>query len=137
MTTPIFKASVKNGTLHLENPDSFRTHLLSMPEAVDVIVRRPKRQRTNPQNRYLHGYLFKEVGDHLGYTMEEAKEILKAKFLKKWKTITTKLGEVDVEYIQPTHTLTTVELEEFASNVRTWASQELSLYLLEPNEVMV
>lgn len=94
------------------------------------------KQRSNNQNRYLHGYIIKEISEHTGYTTEEVKEIIKSKFLKSWKIIKTKQGDKEFEYIRGTSELDTKETEDLLRDVREWASLELGLYLALPNEVL-
>ena len=73
--------------------------------------------RSNRQSRYFHGVLLPILAEYTGYTEDEMKAVLKFKF-------------------KVTHTscLSTAEFEIFCSNIRKWASAELSCYLPEPNE---
>ncbi len=90
--------------------------------------------RSNNQNRYLHGYIIPEISNHTGYTPEETKDIIKSKFLKSWKIIKTKKGEKEFEYIKSTSDLDTKQMEKFLTEIREWASIELGIYLMLPNE---
>ena len=75
------------------------------------------KQRSSPQNRYFHGVVLPILADHTGYTDDEMKAICKWKFK-----------------IKSTSELSTAEFEQFCSNIRQWASLELSAWVPEPNE---
>lgn len=93
-----------------------------------------KKERSNFQNRYYWGVAIDLLSEHTGSTPEEVHSILKTRFLKSFKLIDTKLGMVEIEYVRSTSNLTTKEFEEYLSQVRIWASSELSVWIPEPNE---
>lgn len=74
-------------------------------------------RRSDPQNKYLHGVVIPVLSNHTGYAPEEMKGIIKWKF-----------------NIISTASLTTVEFEQFMSNVRDWALQSLDCYIPEPGK---
>lgn len=136
MISQKFKAFVVKGDFIHEDEDGFKAMLSRLDgKEVEVIVRPWKNQRSDPQNRYLHGYIIKEISNFLGYTPEETKEVLKYKFLRAWRPIKTKEGMKEVEYVKNTRDLDTGSMEQFLTEVREWASLELGLYLALPNEV--
>lgn len=94
------------------------TSWLEGADGQDVVFQltRRRRVRSLPQNSYMH-FCFQLISDHTGYTPEEAKGICKFMF-----------------GIKRTSELSTIELEEFLSKVRAWASMELGCYLPLPNE---
>ena len=75
------------------------------------------RQRSNPQNKYFHGVLLPILAEYTGYDDSEMKGVIKWKF-----------------GIKSTAELSTAEFEKFMSDVRMWASRDLSCYIPEPNE---
>jgi hypothetical protein len=75
------------------------------------------KDRSNPQNRYLHGVLLPVLSTHTGYDQDEMKAVIKWKFK-----------------VQHTSALSTIEFEKFLSDVREWASRDLGCYLPCPNE---
>ncbi len=56
-------------------------------------------------------------------------------FLKGWKTLKTRKGEYkEAEYARSTTELDTKSFEEYMTQVREWASIEISCWIPEPNE---
>ena len=93
-----------------------------------------KKQRSNPENRYYWGVVVQLLSEHTGFSKDEIHEILKRKFLKDVKMVDTKKGYKEIELTRSTTELTTVEMEQFLSNIRIWASQEIDVFIPEPNE---
>jgi hypothetical protein len=75
------------------------------------------KQRSSPENRYFHGVLLPILAEYTGYDPDEMKAVVKWKFK-----------------IKHTAELTTSEFEKFMSDIRMWASRDLSCYIPEPNE---
>lgn len=82
-----------------------------------IVKQKPERQRSNWQNRYLHGVVLPLLSDHTGYTEDEMKAIVKWKF-----------------GVLSTAMLTTIEFVEFIGKVQQWAAMELSLNIPDPSE---
>lgn len=93
-----------------------------------------KKQRSGNQNRYYWGIVLKILSEHTGFTIDEIHEVLKVKFLRAWKSLDTKNGYIEAEYIQSTADLGTGEFEDYLTKIREWASIELSCWVPEPNE---
>lgn len=94
--------------------------------------------RSNQQNRYWWGGLLPIVKKGLvdaGYnevkTNEDAHEVLKALFLKKYISNSDGLA---LEVSGSTTELSTVEFNELISNVQQWASEFLSVEIPDPGE---
>src|SRR3990167_3285602 len=133
--TPIFLTSITKGTIHFS--EEMLTYFHSRPDGeYELILRKPKKDRSSPQNKYFHGYIVKEISDFTGFTPEETKDLLKLKFLKTTALVTTKKGNIEIEFIKPTSSLSTVEFEQLCTEVREWASIKLELYLSLPNEIL-
>ena len=77
----------------------------------------PDRNRSNPQNAYLHGVILPILSEYTGYDQDEMKAVIKWKFK-----------------VKHTSDLSTVEFEKFVSDVRMWASRDLKCWIPEPNE---
>ena len=80
------------------------------------IIKKYIRNRTNPQNRYLH-QLFSSIAKDAWEDTEYIKRMFKTKFLmwvsnNKW-----------VRYPRPTHNLTTVEFAEFVDNILNFMAE--------------
>ena len=68
------------------------------------------------------------LSEETGYEPEEMSDAMCMEFLKVH-------DEKRFQVARGTSSLSTVEFEEFMSKIRRWASQELTLFLPEPNEV--
>jgi hypothetical protein len=75
--------------------------------------------RSNPQNRYLHGVVLPIMAEYTGYDQSEMKAVLKFKFK-----------------VKHTSDLSTAEFEKFLSDVRMWAAKN-GCNIPEPGEVPV
>lgn len=94
----------------------------------------PKRLRSSPENRYLHGCVLPIIANFTGYTVDEVKELVKTMFLRREIMLRTKTGFKEVATVRGSSELTTAEFEKFMSDIRQWASRELGLWVPEPNE---
>ncbi len=92
-----------------------------------VLIEEFKETRSNNQNRYLHGVLYKAIADFTGCDTEEVHEFLAQKFLS--------LGESNgIPRRQSTAKLTTSAFEDYAERCRAWAATELGIIVPMPNE---
>ena len=96
-------------------------------EKFDKLEIKPyKSQRSNSQNRYFHGVVCALFGLEFGLTTEEAKEVLKCKFLqyeKKGKVFTKSTADLD-----------TKEFEDFLTKCRMFSAQH-GCNIPQPNAV--
>lgn len=127
--TPVFTGEVKNGKLRIDLRDlkKFDEFLYTMEGIVEVVVRRPRKDRSDRQNRYYRGVVCKTLGDHLGYTGDEMHQIYGMQFLL--------VDDGRYKYVRSTTSLSTVEMEDYLANCRMWASSEHQCYIPLPNEV--
>jgi hypothetical protein len=86
-----------------------------------------KLTRSQKQNRYMWGVVYKILGDELGYLPEEVHQFCGDMFLKYEKPT----GEM---FIKSTTRLTKPEFEDYLEKVRRFASVELSISIPKPNE---
>lgn len=75
--------------------------------------------RSNEQNERLWGFLYKSIGNHLGYTQDEMHSLMKFKFLRSEKIIN---GE-SVEIIKSTTKLSVQEMADYQEKIAIWAGQ--------------
>jgi hypothetical protein len=95
----------------------------------------PSGKRSNPQNKYYWGVVVQTLSDETGYNLEEMHEIIKHKFLTEHRLVKGKKGEViQMNMSGSTSKLDTKQFEDLMARIRIWASQELSIFILEPNE---
>jgi len=78
--TPTHAGIVKNGKLELLNRDRFLMWVGGLEGEVEVIVRKPKKDRTSQQNKLYWGYL-DIISSDTGNTPDELHEFFKRKFL--------------------------------------------------------
>ena len=96
-------------------------------ERVVLQIKKYRPQRTDPQNRYLHGVVFKVLADHTGYTLEEIKEAMKIKFA-------SKTDENGLLIVERTSKMSTARMGEFIEQVCSWAARDMDCYIPPPNE---
>jgi hypothetical protein len=105
---------------------------------VILILEKPKKKRSSPQNRYYHGLLvplmqqgskdlFGEV-----WSMTKAHEHLKNKFLFH-ESVNQKTGEI-IQTPKSTTELTTTEWEIYMTEIRIYLLENFDIEAPEPNE---
>ena len=127
--TAKFKIKVENGRSTILDRDKRLKFIMALPDGDYVeTIKKQRKPRSNQQNRYMHGVIFKLIAEEIGDSVEEVKSAMKNKFLK----YETKSG---LEAIKDTSDLSTVELENFNEKCRRWASSFLNIYIPLPNEI--
>ena len=96
-------------------------------EKVVLTVKKWHGQRTQPQNSYLHGVVFKLIADHTGYTLEEIKDAMKDKFA-------SRIDGLGLKIVEPTHKMNTQRMGEFIEDICRFAATELDIYIPPPGE---
>ena len=125
---PIFRATIQKGKVIFNDRDSFDKYLLNLESKdVDVIVRKHKKDRTLPQNRWLWGVVYKLISDHTGYTVDEIHDSMRAMFL------IDNLGKFPV--VRSTTSLDTVAFSAYVESIRQFASEDLGVVIPDPEEV--
>lgn len=105
-----------------------------MNERCPTCHRSQTKGRSNPQNSSYWGLIVTPLAEYLALTPEECHNLLKYKFNKEINFFKNRKGLMEeVVKIKSTTTMTTVEHNEFCSQIRIWASQ-LGCWLAEPNE---
>lgn len=131
MNSLSLKINVQNNSLvpTIEQKEQIHAFLFEKSSCY-VTFAKEKKPRSNQESRYYWGVIVAMIAEETGYTDEEVHEFLKTKFLKKEMLI----GRDHLAIGVSTATLTTVEFEKYCSEVRQWASAELSLYIPLPSE---
>ena len=108
------------------------------PDAVlDVIVKKQRRPRTNPQNAYYWAvvveYCRQGIIDLWGEPLDHSQvhETLGWTYLKRQK-IDERTGEVVLEYVESTTNLSTAEMTEYIERCRGWAAMYLGIQIPDP-----
>ena len=126
-----FVANLKSGRLTERFIKNMERYLLTLPDGpVQIIIKKYRRKRTDPQNKYYFGVVVPILMEYTGYTKDEMHEALKWKFLK-----IEKPGMPPT--VGSTKKLNTKEFEEYLENIKRWAAVDLSLYIPDPNEEAV
>lgn len=86
-----------------------------------------RQARTLKQNSYLH-CIFQIIAEKTWYSREEIKEIMKAKFLKKYDDY------FGIEFVQSTKELDTKEMTVFIDKIRQFALEYLDLDIPSPDD---
>ncbi len=136
MTSPIsLTAYVKDGKFCLSDAQKKITSVFMQRNEgkhVRVAFSQPGKPRSNNQNRYYHSVPVAMIAAETGHTPEEIHEYLKAAFLP--RSFVTVAGK-EHQVTKSTASLTTAEMEDFLTAVRTFAAQELNMVIPLPNEI--
>jgi hypothetical protein len=138
-----FIVDIKDGKVRMsaKKRQQMDEELSAFPDCkATLTIKKNYRQRTLPQNAYIHAYLFHEVAKGLiscGWSEQEinddvVKVFLKGMFLKK-DIANEQTGET-ITTIQDTSELTTIEMAAFIENVIQWAAENLHVEILYPSE---
>lgn len=126
---PIFEAEQKDGVLKVFNADTFRIHLRSFGEQkFDIIARKKRKERSNPQNRYYHGVVLEILSLETGHTKDELHDAFKRMFIRSY-------NDKGIDFIPSTTELSTVEFNEYFEEIRRFAARELKTVIPDPGEI--
>ena len=130
MSTPKFTGVVNQGKI--EFCGSQKLYLNNWVQALEgkkvvLTVRQWHPQRTNPQNAYLHGVVFKTIADETGNDLETVKDTVKDMFA-------SKTDAKGFKHIEKTSKMSTARMVEFIETVCRWAATEMNIYIAPPNE---
>lgn len=126
----IHRAHISNGKVNFNDPDAFTQAKWQLEgQEVDIIIRRHRKTRTNPQNAYYFGVVVKLISEHTGYTPDETHEIIKQLFFAR----EIEIGDRIVT-IATTTKENTQQWEDKMTMIRTWASGELGIFIPAPHE---
>lgn len=128
---PVFAGRVnEKSELVLIAPYDYARHKRTLVGKDVEVVLRPKRQRRSLKaNAYYWAAVIGTIAPDLGYSSDECHEALAWRFLQ--------IGEADAKLPKrrSTSDLTSHEFEDYVSQVKQFAAQELGIYVPEPNEV--
>ena len=96
-----------------------------------------KKTRSNPQNAYYWSVIIPMIRKQIGYEPDEIHGVLKSKFLN---PMTMRINNPDgafddLVFVGDTKSLKTDEFEKYLSDIRSWASKFLHMFIPLPNEV--
>ena len=125
---PIFCGVVKNGKLTLTDERRYSAYLATLQGEVDVVVRRPRKQRTSPQNKFLWGVVYALISEHTGFTLDEVHDAMRLMFLRD--------EDKSIPTLKSTTSLSVVEMSRYWEQIRLFAAEKLDLQIPDPNEVI-
>lgn len=125
----IFPAKVENGRIKVIDHPKFVEYLRGLEgKIIELIAREPKKIRSNNQNSYMWGVVYKILSEYTGHTKDEIHDAMRRMFLANPNDI--------LKIPRSTTTLSTKEMEEYLASIRQWAAGEpLNCSIPEPNEV--
>lgn len=127
---PIFKAEIKNNSLIIEDTEKYNNWLFQLNEnKVEVIIRKPKKIRSERQNRYYWGVVLKLISETTG----ESSEDLHNHFSYKWLSTNGKSGKLISK--KSTTTLSTIEFAEYIDKIIIWGERFLNITFPEPESI--
>lgn len=129
-----FKGSIRvyeDGKVKFFHREELNKFLSSHPG--ETFIFHVKKNRTTQQNRYFW-LVMTMIGEEVGLTKEEAKEVLAFKFLR-FEVVNEKTGEI-YERIKSTKELSKLEFMTFLDSVIQFASTELGIRIPEPGEII-
>jgi len=94
-------------------------------------LKKPDRSRSSMQNRY-YWFIIGILEQDTGYLKWELHALLGSMFRKTTIVFKDQITEVT----RSTTSFTTLEMEDYLSKIRTFASSELGIYLPKPNETI-
>lgn len=140
MLSPMVYGEVHGGKLIADEPEllkaAFRCH---EGKRVQIEVKRWRKQRSDPQNKYYWKIIVMMVMEAMGYD-EDDKELVHEKL--KWecnyemRIVGKGSDRKETRAPMSTAILSTVEFEAYEERCRRWAANELSIYIPLPNEVV-
>lgn len=123
----IFKAQKEKGKFLWLEEDLMKKYIDGLNDGFyDLIIRKKKKSRSNNQNRYLWGVVYKMIADETGHSSDEVHEHVRWRFLRKHGKLET---------VRSTPDLSTVEMEKYLEDIRRFCATELNLSIPLPNEV--
>ncbi len=126
MIVPIFQGTITKGQLRA-GADYHKWLSTLDGQAVEIVVRKKRKQRSIQENRYYRGVVVPFFAEFTGYDNEEAHLALRQRFLS-----TT--DDHGFMRIRSTTELSTIEFEEYMTKCRK-LGDELGFYVPAPNEI--
>jgi hypothetical protein len=124
----------KEGHLPKLASEAIKRELLSLAGKRTLIsIEKYTKKRSTQQNAYYHSVCVKIISDHTGYTIKEVHELLKESFLG---TKEIKIGDKTSKVPNSTTKLSTTDFMAYIASIQQWASENLQIYLPDPNELI-
>jgi len=103
-------------------------NVLKSLKGLNVIqIKKFRKKRSTNQNAYLFGVVYRYLGEEIGYTTDECHQLMKRRFLSYEKS-----GEV---FVKSTTDLDTMDMEGYIAQIKSFALEQFSVLIPDPNEV--
>lgn len=107
--------------------------LKNLKGAFAISLKKSKPTRSLAQSRYYWGVVLAYLSEETGYTKDEAHQLMQRMFLKYAKDVPDKKPQM---FVRSTTSLSTIEMNEYIEQIRTFAVSELGIYIPDPNEII-
>ena len=115
-----------------ESKQKLFEYLKTLNSVYKLEIKKDKNNRSGNQNRYYWGVVLKMVSEYTGFTIDEAHELFKSKFLSYDKAF-KETGEA-YTIARHTYDLDTWEFENYLEQIRIFAATEIEIVIPLPNE---
>ena len=134
--TPIFYGTIHHGDVSHENLAYYEEYLMTLEgKKVQMTVETRKKPRSGAENRYYWSVIVKMIAEETGEHPDTAHYSKKYLGGRRMTGVDHKDGTRE-DRVQDSNSMTTVEFEDYLKKCREWASEELSIYIPLPNEVL-
>ncbi len=128
---PVWIGAVdKAGKLTLADRDALSGYLRGLIGPVELVIRKRRAKRSDPQNRYYWGVVIALTAEYCGYQPEEMHDAWKLKLLRQEDP------DHPMPTIRSTTSLSTQEFEDYLERIRTIAATDLGVVIPLPNEAV-
>lgn len=136
MPTITAYGTIQKGVLTLSNRRRLEEDLRRMKDCNVELTIKKKNRRSNPQNRYLWGVVYKEIEVKLNdwgndVDCDDLHEYFKAMFLK--QPICNADGEMIGEIAGSSAVQNKEDFGIYIEKIRQWAAENIDLYIPDPN----
>lgn len=107
--------------------------LKNLKGAFAISLKKSKPTRSLAQSRYYWGVVLAYLSEETGYTKDESHQLMQRMFLKYAKDVPDKKPQM---FVRSTTSLSTIEMNEYIEQIRTFAVSELGIYIPDPNEII-
>jgi hypothetical protein len=91
-------------------------------------------KRSNQQNRYYHGVVLPIIANEVGWSVSDAHDLLKDRFLSKPQELKKDKKTFYLSRVASTKDLNTKQMEAYLKRVRDFAGEFLGVFIPLPNE---
>jgi len=127
---PLLKAKIENCVLIFDDREKYNNWIAQLNDnKIEVIIRKPKKVRSDRQNRYYWGVVLKLITECTG----ESGEDLHNHFSYRWLGTKGKSGKLISR--KSTTSLSTVEFMEYLDKIISWGEKFLNITFPNPEDI--